>query len=77
MPTLKVSVVVLATASTEPKMRSSFIIETDSKYVLSHRQLPNFCRPVPVPLLGRVCFYFDPTTAKELCKDLVVADIHV
>jgi len=46
MPTAKVSVVVLATASAEPKVRSSRI-KRDRFEVGTLSQMRNFCRPVP------------------------------
>ena len=73
MPTAKVSVVVLATASAEPKVRSSRIKRARFE-VGTLSQMRNFCRPVP----SRYKVGFAPTVVRKRgCKDLVVADIDV
>jgi len=73
MPTAKVSVVVLATASAEPKVRSSRIKRARFE-VGTLSQMRNFCRPVP----SRYKVWFlQSLLRKEVVKDLVVADIHV
>ena len=75
MPTAKVSVVVLATASAEPKVRSSRIkrarFEVGTEYSLT-------CEIFVGRFLLRYKVGFASTVVRKRgCNDLVVADIHV